>query len=120
MSLCVDSRAASEGSSGPATEVPLGTLRGNDVPIGKATISYLTLVGFLFLSACERAPRERRLPVPDLRGGEPSIELDPDAPLDPRVIPLVPDGLVGTDRLCDLSFVGEPAPSRGAHQLPEG
>jgi len=90
------------------------------VPIGKATISYLTLVGFLFLSACERAPRERRLPVPDLRGGEPSIELDPDAPLDPRVIPLVPDGLVGTDRLCDLSFVGEPAPSRGAHRLPEG
>lgn len=90
------------------------------MPIGKATISYLTLVGFLFLSACERAPRERRLPVPDLRGGEPSIELDPDAPLDPRVIPLIPDGLVGTDRLCDLSFVGEPAPSRGAHRLPEG
>jgi hypothetical protein len=86
----------------------------------RRAISHFVLGSILLLAACERAPRERRLPVPDLRGGGVVIELDADAPIDPRVIPLAPEDVVGTHRICDLAFVGEPAVSTGAYPLPPG
>jgi hypothetical protein len=86
----------------------------------RGAISYFMLICVLSLAACERAPRERRLPVPDLRGGGVVLELDADAPIDPRVIALAPERVVGTDRICDLAFVGEPAVSTGSYPLREG
>src|SRR5690606_32983860 len=101
------------------TEVPSGTQRGNDVAISRA-FSLITLACALVLPSCERAPKERRLPVPDLRGGGAALEIDPAAALDPRVIPLDPAHIVGTRRICDLAFVGEAGASTGAYRLPPG
>jgi hypothetical protein len=89
------------------------------VAISKA-IPLCVLACSLLLSSCERSAKERRLPVPDLRGGGATLELDPAAPIDPRVIPLTADGVVGTVRFCDLAFVGEPAGATGAYPLPAG
>jgi hypothetical protein len=89
------------------------------VAISKPTPVFVLACALLLVS-CERTPKERRLPLPDLRGGGDSLEIDPAAPIDPRVIPLAAERVVGTVRLCDLGLIGDPSGGTAAYPLPSG